>query len=88
MIDFDGAKNGDGLSAQRPGVGMAGFSESLYGDDDAALYKSLKRATAEHVAADELLAGDSNASLDELAGSRATACRIREWQEAHARRSG
>jgi hypothetical protein len=50
--------------------------------------KSLKRATAEHVAADELLAGDSNASLDELAGSRATACRIREWQEAHARRSG
>ena len=50
--------------------------------------KSLKRATAEHVAADELLAGDSNASLDDLAGSRATACRIREWQEAHARRSG
>ena len=49
VIDFDGAKGGNGLSAQRPSVGVAGFSDSLYGNDDGGLYKSLKRTKQQQV---------------------------------------
>ena len=49
--------------------------------------KSLKRATASSTPRPWLLVGGRFAlPLDDLAGSRATACH-REWQEAHARRA-
>ena len=46
---------------------------------------SLAAATRDHVEADRLLGWNPDEQLDELAGSRATAVRIRSWQQQHAR---
>lgn len=95
MARWVAEEDDDDLASQLENVrvAVAQFCLSNHVDFDrveakfADVNRSLERATAEHVAADELLAGDTSLTLDEMGGSRATACRIREWQREHARRS-